>query len=476
MLSSNNKSFYYGRMRVSNRISVLSAMLLLITFWGCRTAEEITKPEYPKAEPKKEINTLQAMFDSSEVFSGNFTGFMLYEPEEDSVIYAQNEYRYFTPASNTKLFTFYTGLKMLSDSLPGLQYAVKGDSLIFRGTGDPSFLHPDFGNPEIFQFLKESDKALFYTDGHFEDELLGPGWSWGDFNYYYSTERSPLPVFGNVLRVTVEEIEQVQIASDEEGLKISPAFFRSKIDSASGKKDNPLIERDFFDNQFRYRPKSDTTTYTTDKPFHYTPKLITEMLSDTLGETVTYIEEPFPKHFKTLYSVRADSVYKRMLQPSDNFIAEQLLLITASQMGEPLNSRKVIDYMKEHHLAEMPDEPQWVDGSGLSRYNMFTPRSIIWLLQQINEEFLNDPELFAMLPAGGESGTIRNWYAAPDSAKPYVFAKTGTLSNNHCLSGYIVTESGKKLLFSFMNNHYVTSSAVVKYEMDKVLRYIRATY
>ena len=165
-----------------------------------------------------------------------------------------------------------------------------------------------------------------------------------------------------------------------------------------------------------------------------------------------------------------------MLQPSDNFIAEQLLLVAASEMGEPLNSRNVIAHMKETHLKNMPDEPQWVDGSGLSRYNMFTPRSLIWLLQQINNEFWADQDLFAMLPAGGESGTIRNWYGAPDEGVPYVFAKTGTLSNNHCLSGYVITESGRKLLFSFMNNHYVTSSSVVKAEMEMVLRHIRATY
>ncbi|MBD3616670.1 MAG: D-alanyl-D-alanine carboxypeptidase [Gracilimonas sp.] len=463
-------------MRVSNSISIFFTILFLAIFWGCRSAEEVTKPGVQKGEPEKEANTLQAIFEDSEVFSGIFTGFMLYDPDKDSVLYAQNENRYFTPASNTKLFTFYTGLKMLPDSLPGIQYFIKGDSLIFRGTGDPSFLHPDFGNPAIFQFLKESDNELYYTDEHFDDEVLGPGWSWSDFNSYYSAEKSPFPVFGNVMRVTVEEIEQLQIASDSSGLKVSPAFFRSKIENKVSKKNPPLIERDFFDNQFRYNPRSDTTTYTTDKPFHYTPELITEMLSDTLGKPVTYIASSFTEDYKTIYSVQADSVYKRMLQPSDNFIAEQILLVTASQMGELLNSRTVIEYMKKNHLSGMPDEPQWVDGSGLSRYNMFTPRSIIWLLEQIDNEFLYDPDLFELLPAGGESGTIKNWYAAPDSTEPYVFAKTGTLSNNHCLSGFVITNTGKKLLFSFMNNHYVTSSSIVKNEMEYVLRHIRTTY
>jgi D-alanyl-D-alanine carboxypeptidase/D-alanyl-D-alanine-endopeptidase (penicillin-binding protein 4) len=165
-----------------------------------------------------------------------------------------------------------------------------------------------------------------------------------------------------------------------------------------------------------------------------------------------------------------------MLQPSDNFIAEQLLLATAAELGKPLNSELIIDEMKQTHLSNMPEEPQWVDGSGLSRYNLFTPRSIIWLLQQIDDEFESDEKLFELLAAGGESGTIQNWYAARDGGPPYVFAKTGTLSNNHCLSGFIMTESGRKLLFSFMINHYVSASSVIKEDMEQVLWYIHENF
>lgn len=457
-------------MSLSNRFSILCTLLLFLLV-GCRTSEPVIQPEQP-SEP---MNPFQLMMDTSMVFTDNFTGFMLYDPARDSVLYAQNEKRYFTPASNTKLFTFYTGLKMLPDSIPALQYAIRGDSLVFRGTGAPSFLHPDFGNPDIYQFLKDHDKALYYTDTHFDDELMGPGWSWSDFNYYYSAQKSPFPIYGNVMRVTVEEVRLRQISSDSAGLKVSPSFFRTKIDTPMFKEDAPLIARGFADNDYKYFPKSDTTSYTVDRPFHYSPQMITEMLSDTLGKPVTYTTDNLPaeEEYQSLYSLPADTLYKRMLQPSDNFIAEQLLLVTAAHMGWPLNGRKVIDYMMEHHFSQMPDEPQWVDGSGLSRYNMFTPRSVIWLLQQIDNEFENDRELFAMMPAGGESGTIRNWYAAADGEEPFVFAKTGTLSNNHCLSGYVITDSGRKLLFSFMNNHYVTSSSVVKEEMNKVLHYIK---
>jgi D-alanyl-D-alanine carboxypeptidase/D-alanyl-D-alanine-endopeptidase (penicillin-binding protein 4) len=205
--------------------------------------------------------------------------------------------------------------------------------------------------------------------------------------------------------------------------------------------------------------------------------MITEMLSDTLGKTVKYVDIERPESPKEIYSIKSDTAYKRMLRPSDNFIAEQLLLLTASELDMPLNSRSVIEKMKEEYLDMLPQEPQWVDGSGLSRYNMFTPASMIRLLEAIDDEFDNDDKLFHLLPAGGERGTIRSWYGPEDDGEePYVYAKTGTLSNNHSLSGYVLTKNGKKLYFSFMNNHYVGSSSIVKEEMEKVLWYIHSNF
>jgi D-alanyl-D-alanine carboxypeptidase/D-alanyl-D-alanine-endopeptidase (penicillin-binding protein 4) len=390
------------------------------------------------------------------------------------MVFTQNGNRYFTPASNTKLFTFYTGLKLLPDSLKALEYEVRGDSLIFWGTGDPSLLHPDLGNRKVYEFLKNRSESLYFSDSNFDDELLGPGWSWSDYQYYYQTEKTPFPLYGNVVRFTIQEIEQRKIAENDSGLSVYPSYFQTFLEKREEK--GGLLHRRMTDNRFSYNPKFDTTFYTIEKPFHYTPELVTDLLSDTLGKKVTYIDIERPKSAQKLYSIASDTAYKRMLQPSDNFIAEQLLFVIASEIGRPLNSNLVIERMKEEHLNFLSQEPQWVDGSGLSRYNMFTPRTMIELLKAIDNEFKDDQELFHLLPAGGERGTIRNWYGAPEGNDPYVFAKTGTLSNNHALSGYLITRSGKKLYFSFMNNHYVTSSSVVKREMEKVLRYIYKTY
>ena len=450
-----------------------SLIIWVVLISGCSTTQVVQDQDENKASAEESIAEL---YESSAVFSGNFTGFALYDPETDSMIYAQNESKYFTPASNTKLFSFYAGLKLLPDSLPALEYIVKGDSLIFWGTGYPAFLHPDFEDTTTFNFLKNSPQELYFSDSNFRDEVLGPGWAWGDYQYYYSTERSPFPIYGNVVRFEIEEIELRRIRTNADGLQVIPKAFQERIETVEDTGAEPFLFRPFFDNRFEYKAEGDTITYFMDRPFHYTPELITELLSDTLGRDVEYIKMAKPKGTGKLYGIAADTVYKRMLQPSDNFLAEQILFMAAAEMGKPINSRAAINVMKDEHLNDLSDEPEWADGSGLSRYNMFTPLSIIQLLQKINEEFENDHKLFDMLPNGGRSGTIRSWYGHREGGEPYVFAKTGTLNHNHSLSGFIMTRSGKKLIFSFQNNHYTSPSSVVKEEMEKVLWFIYENY
>lgn len=198
------------------------------------------------------------------------------------------------------------------------------------------------------------------------------------------------------------------------------------------------------------------------------------LLADTLKKNVGQVNIKMPANAKTIFNMKSDSVFKEMLLPSDNFIAEQLLLVYADRLGEELNATKVINKITTQYLSSLPDKPRWVDGSGLSRGNLFTPRDMVALLELIYKEVNDEQRLFRLLPAGGKSGTLKNAY--PKTDQPFVFGKTGSLTANHNQSGYVVTKKGRTLIFSFMNNNFVQPTAEVRKEMVRIMTYIHDNF
>ncbi len=382
------------------------------------------------------------------------------------MIYEYNANKYFIPASNTKLFTFYAGLKLLGDSIPGLKYSITGDSLVFWGTGDPSFLNPDLPESKILSFLKEREEKLFYLPPSYEEPFFGRGWAWNDYNSSYSTEIAAFPLYGNKVTFNFTPGKTVPRAN--------PSYFQESLSHNFHGASNPIIKRDIYQNNFLYGLYKGNEKYSQIVPFRLSSQLVIELLSDTLKKEVKIIAEK-PKNTiaeTTLYSVPSDSIYKRMLEMSDNFLAEQVLLLAAGAISDTLKSDITIKEMKDKYLKDLPDEPKWIDGSGLSRYNLFTPRTMVKLLQKIKAE-IPQKKLFSLMATGGKSGTLENSYKAE---KPYIFAKTGTLKNNHSLSGYLKTKSGKLLVFSFMNSNYTVDTYKLKEEMEKILKNIYLSY
>jgi len=404
----------------------------------------------------------------SEVLQKHFVGFALYDLEKKRWLQTHNADHYFTPASNTKLFTFYTALHLLPDSAPALRYAALGDTLLFWGTGNPALLNPELPpDTAVLRFLRNAPQQLFFCPHNFQDERFGPGWAWDDYPYYYQPEKAPLPLYGNVVHVSYDSVRQVFTVVPE---AFSP-FFRVVDDSLSRK---GRLHREeggnvFVVNRAKIPPGWEGGVV----PFRYSGALAARLLADTLGREIGLWQDARmpPPDAQTLYGIPTDSLYRLLLHHSDNFVAEQLLLLCSGRkFQDTLQTEKIIAWAVDSLLDFLPDPPLWVDGSGLSRYNMFTPRSIVALLERIHAEL--PPERWQHLfPAGGLSGTIRHWYAGPDG-RPYVFAKTGTLRHNHCLSGFLRTRRGKWLAFSFMHNHFPGSSAPAKREMERVLRSI----
>lgn len=404
-------------------------------------------------------------FKNSAVISKYQVGFALYDMDKKEMIFEKDANKYYTPASNTKLFTFYAGLKMMPDSIPSLRYIELGDSLIFWGTGDPSFLHTQLKGTKAFNFLKSSTKKLFFAPGRYTGNFYGNGWQWDDYNEYYQAEINELPLFDNMVLVSTTTNGAIQIL---------PQTFAScfLIDSTNTK---PFgVIRDFNTNKFTIPKTVIPAKFAQQIPYKVTTITTTNLLADSLNKYIGIINKRMPTNAKTIYNTKSDTLFKHMMLPSDNFMAEQLLLTYANKLGEELSTTKVIDYVSKNYLSVLPDKPKWVDGSGLSRGNLFTPRDMVKLLELIYLEVNDKEKLFSMLPAGGKSGTLKNAY--PKTETPFVYGKTGSLSNNHNQSGFVITQSGRILVFSFMNNNFVLPTADVRKEMISIITYIHNNF
>ncbi|MBK6814989.1 MAG: D-alanyl-D-alanine carboxypeptidase [Saprospiraceae bacterium] len=432
----------------------VTSMVILNLFTSCGSAHHTT-------EAKVDLSTL---IEHSQVFNNHFTGFSLYDPVIHKTLYAYNDQKYFTPASNTKILTFYTALSFLPDPLPAFKYMIHGDSLIIKGMGDPTLLHPLWPQHPGLSFIINSDKRVFIVTDALQDEAMGDGWAWDDYSYYYQAEKSALPMYGNLIRIEYDSLAQSH--------KVFPAYFQGTWSNLTGKSSSNPYYRMQNDNDFRINVNRKTLTYI---PFKTDAATINNLLSDTIHRSVRALWSAQVDPDSTwvlMPGVSADSVYAQMMKVSDNFIAEQLLLETGAYILDTLNTTKAIQYAKTHLFQNIPDPLQWVDGSGLSRYNLFTPRSIIYVLEQIYHKISED-RIKSIFPGGGVSGTLQTIYGAQT---PYIYAKTGSLMNNYALSGYLFTKSGKILIFSFMHSNYTGSVMPIREEMQKTLEFVRDHY
>ena len=386
-------------------------------------------------------------------FENQFTGIYIYDVTANKIVYNYNGNKYFTPASNTKIFTLFTGLEFLSDSIPAFKYAVDADTITIQGTGDPAFLHSFFKDSTALKMANNYKKVNLIVN-NIIDKKYAPGWAWEDFDSYFSPERSAFPMYGNV--VTLQ---------NEKTLNVEPAVFENEL-----KITDKSYGREAFSNQFYFGKNK---VGKTEIPMIIDSVLLIKLWNDLLPNRLKIVKKSKIKLSKIAYSIPSDSLFKRMMEVSDNFLAEQLLILASSTLSDTLNSSKARDFILENQLKDLNQKPRWVDGSGLSRYNLFTPISFVEVLTKMYKKIPRE-RLFSFFNVEGKSEILKTGFS--DEKAPYIYAKSGTLGNNYNLSGYLITDTNKVLIFSFMNNHFMHPNSKIKEQMLVIFEYVRDNY
>jgi PBP4 family serine-type D-alanyl-D-alanine carboxypeptidase len=158
-----------------------------------------------------------------------------------------------------------------------------------------------------------------------------------------------------------------------------------------------------------------------------------------------------------------------MMKKSKNLYADTILKTLGWQecgVGSFEEGRKVVKEV----LAGFDMQPGTYtcrDGSGLSRYNLISPKQIVNVLKAMryDDNWSAWKELF---PISGVDGTLK-YRLIGTLAEGKVIAKTGMMSNIRCVSGYLITEQNEEFVFSIMVNGHLRKTAEIDSLIDTII-------
>ena len=406
------------------------------------------------------VRQAQKTLLNSEGVKGAHVGIAIYNDSKEQWLSKYQSDHYFTPASNVKILATYLGLQFLGDSLPGWKMAENADTLFLMPLGDPSFMHPEFKYQPVVDIIKKTNKQVVIVGNNQDQfEIFGSGWSWADYAEDYQPERSRMPIYGNVVHF---------YQSNKKLEAIKPFYFFKDIVDL-GKAEEKNWSRSRTGNRFFTTNENNKSKYF-QVPFSQEDMPMVkalELLNDTLGKKISFQKQSTlpATSYKTIKTVATDSLLKIMMLRSDNFYADQIVLMASEQLFGKMDDAALLDSTKKLFFADLPQKMRWADGSGLSRYNLNTPENYIAILQQMHSKF-GEARVKNIFEKGGE-GTISAYYK---NFPGTMYAKTGTLGGQVALSGFIYTPKQQKLYFSVLvANHMSPSSTQVRRAVETYL-------
>ncbi len=477
-----------------NRTVLISLVVLTVFLFGCSSGRMVAAPS-PLNSLKDDIKEI---FSDPNFFVANW-GVYIESLNSGEIIYRENPYKLFMPASNMKLFTTAAALsllgpeyrystKLLSNSESVENGILKGDILI-RGSGDPSFsgrnregnthnIFSEWADILISKGINSIEGNIIGDCSAFDEEFYGEGWEYNDLSYWYAAPISGLSYNENVvyIKVTPGASSGVppETAVDPPTQFVEIENLAETVNPTRNQRIN--IRRKSGSNKIVI---SGTISYDTapvvrrisvDNPALYAITVFKETLEDkgiSCNDVIVLQTLDQGKYdINSFNYVVADHVspplselIKTVNKESHNFFADQIFKTLGAEFtgtGSFEAGEKVVKSFLGR-TGINTDQFFAYDGSGLSRHNLVMPVQVAYLMKYMRSSEHFDI-FYDSLPIAGVDGTIKN-RMRNTTAENLVHAKTGTIHYVRALSGYVTSLDGEEFVVSVLVNHYTTPTS-----------------
>ena len=201
----------------------------------------------------------------------------------------------------------------------------------------------------------------------------------------------------------------------------------------------------------------------------YVAELVAQGLSVKLGKRSVASESA--TELARVESATVTDIVERMVTTSNNTMAEFLAHHLGGTIGEytfAAGSEATTQALSDAGIDITGTKI--LDGSGLSRDNRTTAKTLVAALQYSNSSDGPAWANLSGLPIAGISGTLVDRYEVGEPGRGTVRAKTGTLSKVVTLSGTLVDASGDLLIFAFMANEVPSGTKSGEAALDEVVK------
>src|SRR5271169_2685593 len=438
-----------------------------------------------------------ALLGSSPASKGDW-GLVIVDAQTGETLFEKNADGYFVPASNMKLFTtalalaklgsgykFHTTLETRGTISP--EGTLSGD-VILVGRGDPNLSNRKFpyelkeefdGPPEralaeladalVAHGVKEISGDVIGDDSYFPRERYPNGWEIDDMVWEYGAAISAIVVDDNTVAVTLTPGERMGDPGQAMVAPLTPDFALQNdvTTSVPGLKSDLTLTREPGANLVVVRgtlPAKSTPrklVLAIEEPAQHAASLLAGFLADRgvkLDGKIRAVHVPeadvTPRVILAEHvSVPLGDSVKLVNKISQNLHTEMLLRAAARQNGLWSTPEEMLKTPQEFYAAAgiAPDDVVQTDGSGLSRHDLVTPRSIVTLLKYAQGQTWFAP-YYASLPVAGIDGSLQDRMKGT-AAAGRIHAKTGSVEHVRTLSGFAETPGGRRVIFSFLSNN-----------------------